>query len=234
MRIITWNCNMAFRNKAEFILQYQPDILIIQECEHPDKIIFKGDLPKPTDTYWFGHNQNKGLAVFSYGGLKIKLLDHNPEFKYILPLKIHSGNLSWTLFAIWAQKPEHHDCYTEQVWNAVHYYSNILKGDNIILAGDFNSNTIWDKPKRIYNHSNLVELLNSKSIFSTYHHYHNQAQGKERDSTLFMHRKFDRPYHIDYCFVSQNLIDKVKNVEIGTYDAWTKYSDHKPLIVDFN
>jgi exodeoxyribonuclease III len=49
-----------------------------------------------------------------------------------------------------------------------------------------------------------------------------------------MHRKIDRPYHIDYCFASQNLIDKIRNVEIGTYEAWTKYSDHNPLIVDFD
>lgn len=234
MRIITWNCNMAFRNKAQFILQYKPDILIIQECEHLDKIMFKGDMPKPTDTYWYGHNQNKGLAVFSFDGLKIKLLDHNPEFKYILPLKIHNDNISWTLFAIWAQKPEHHDCYTEQIWNSVNYYSKVLKEVNIIIAGDFNSNAIWDKPKRIYNHTNLVELLNSKNIFSSYHHFHNQIQGKEKDSTLFMHRKLDRPYHIDYCFLSQNLIDKVKNVEIGAYDDWTKFSDHNPLIVNMD
>jgi exonuclease III len=36
MKIITWNCNMAFRKKADWILQYEPDILIIPECEHPE------------------------------------------------------------------------------------------------------------------------------------------------------------------------------------------------------
>ena len=90
----------------------------------------------------------------------------------------------------------------------------MLNDENVILAGDFNSNSIWDKPRRVYNHTNLVELLKTKNILSTYHHFHNQAPGKERDNTLFMHRKVDRPYHIDYCFASRNLINKLKNVEI--------------------
>lgn len=225
---------MAFRKKADLVFIYQPDILIIPECEHPDKLLFKINTVKPADTFWFGQNQNKGIAVFSFGNLKIKLLQHNPDFKFILPLNIYNDKISWTVFAIWAQKPENHDCYTEQVWNAVHYYSDILSNENTILIGDFNSNSIWDRPKRIYNHTNLVEFLKTKNILSTYHHYHNQTQGKERESTLFMHRKVDRPYHIDYCFASQNLIEKIKSVEIGSYDAWTKYSDHKPLIVDFD
>jgi exodeoxyribonuclease III len=31
---------MAFRKKADFILTYKPDILIVPECEHPDKLLF--------------------------------------------------------------------------------------------------------------------------------------------------------------------------------------------------
>jgi exodeoxyribonuclease III len=225
---------MAFRKKADIILVHQPHILIVPECEHPDKIVFRSDSPKPNDTFWFGQNQNKGLGVFSFGDLKIKVIDsHNPTFKFILPLNIYNDKNSWTVFAVWAQKPEHHDCYTKQAWDAAHFYSNMLNNENVVLAGDFNSNSIWDKPNRVYNHTNLVELLKKNNILSTYHHFHNQTQGKEKDSTLFMHRKVDRPYHIDYCFASKNLIDRIKHVEIGTYEPWTKYSDHTPLMVDF-
>lgn len=41
MRIITWNCNMVLRKKAEFILPLAPDILIVPECENPERLIFK-------------------------------------------------------------------------------------------------------------------------------------------------------------------------------------------------
>lgn len=234
MKIITWNCNMAFRQKAEYILTELPDILIIPECEQPDKMIFKKDISKPTDIFWYGQNPNKGLGIFSYSDLKIKFLNvHNPEFKYIVPLSISNDKIELTVFAIWAQKPQNHDCYTEQIWNAVHFYDDLLNRENIILAGDFNSSSIWDKPNRVYNHTNLVDVLKSKKIYSCYHSFHNQEQGKESASTLFMHRKVDRPYHIDFCFASANLIDKIKSVHIGAYENWTKFSDHKPLIVEF-
>src|SRR6187402_3698374 len=64
MKIITWNCNMAFRKKASIILTHNPDILIIVECEHPDKLLYPVDTPKPTDYLWFGKNRHKGLAIF--------------------------------------------------------------------------------------------------------------------------------------------------------------------------
>lgn len=225
---------MAFRKKAEFILAEQPDILIVPECEHPDKLIFKSDVTKSRDQFWFGQNLNKGVGIFSYSDFKIELLSiHNPEFKYVLPLSIKNDEIEFIVFAIWAQKPKNHDCYTEQIWNAVHFYDNLLNKENVILVGDFNSSSIWDKPNRIYNHTNLVNLLKDKNIYSTYHSFYNQEQGKETISTLFMHRKIERPYHIDFCFASKNLIDKIKSVEIGKYENWTKHSDHKPVAVKF-
>lgn len=188
----------------------------------------------PNDIFWFGKNKNKGLVVFSFGDFKIRILSHNSSFKYILPLNVYNNKVNLTVFAIWAQKPEYHDCYTEQIWNAVHFYNELLAEENVILVGDFNSNSIWDKPRRVFNHTNLVNFLNKKDIYSAYHHFHNQMQGKEQDNTLFMHRKTDRPYHIDYCFASKKLIDTITNVEIGNYEIWLNYSDHSPLIVDLN
>lgn len=34
---------MAFRKKAEFILAYKPDIVVISECENPEKLKFSCD-----------------------------------------------------------------------------------------------------------------------------------------------------------------------------------------------
>lgn len=227
---------MAFRKKANCILHYNPDILIVPECEHPDKLKFDANTPKPNDVLWFGANQNKGLGIFSYADYTFQLLDiYNPEFKLIIPIKVSKGKIDFILFAIWANHPEDPDGqYVEQIWKAIHYYTKHINSTKTVLAGDFNSNSIWDKPRRKSNHSNVVKHLAEKGIYSSYHLYHNQTQGKEQDPTLYMYRHKDKPYHIDYCFVSKDLAKKLKSVEVGEYDQWIQYSDHVPMIVTFN
>ena len=39
MRIISWNCNDAFRNKINSILSLNGDIYVIQKAEDPNKNI---------------------------------------------------------------------------------------------------------------------------------------------------------------------------------------------------
>lgn len=235
MNIITWNCNMAFRNKAYQLLKYAPDILIIPECEHPDKLLFKRGTKKPTDILWFGENPNKGLGIFSYGVHQFKIMDiYNDAFKMVIPISVSGGKVDFNLFAIWANHPTDPDGqYVEQVWKAVNYYRDHLTGKPTILAGDFNSNTIWDRKSRIGNHSDVVTYLEAKGIFSAYHYYHQQTPGKEEHPTLYLYRHKDKPYHIDYCFISKELKRKLQSVEVGDFGKWKKYSDHMPVMVSF-
>ncbi|WP_300570401.1 endonuclease/exonuclease/phosphatase family protein [Flavobacterium sp.] len=236
MKIITWNCNMAFRKKAQFILAEKPDILIVPECENLSKLQFPEDVPIPTSTLWYGANPNKGLGIFSYSNYKFKLLKcHNPDFKNILPIAVTGGKVNFTLFAIWANNPADKDgAYVTQVWKALHYYEELLSKSKVILIGDFNSNSIWDRPRRVGNHSTVVEKLATNKIFSTYHTFHQQEQGKEAHPTQFMYRHEDKPYHLDYCFASSYFIKRIKDVKIGQYQDWKLYSDHKPLSVTFD
>lgn len=236
MKIITWNCNMAFRKKADFILKHKPDILIVPECEHPDKLLFPIDTPKPTDILWFGKNENKGLAIFSYSDYHFSVLDnHNQDLQMIIPISITNKDFSFNLFAIWANNPTDKDGqYIEQVWKAVNHYDNLLTNTKTVLVGDFNSNKIWDKKHRISNHSNVVKFLENKGIFSAYHLHHKQIQGAEEHPTLYMYRHKDKPYHIDYCFTSKDMAEKILSVEIGDYDFWINHSDHVPVMVTFD
>jgi len=224
---------MAFRKKANLILSYKPDILIIPECENPDKLFFAGNVPKPTDILWFGKNQNKGLAIISYTGYRLSVLaEHNHDLQMIIPISVTGGEFDFNLFAVWANNPNDTDGqYVEQVWKAVHHYDALMSDTKTIIAGDFNSNTIWDKKGREGNHSNVVKYLESKGILSSYHSYHKMKQGYEKHPTLYMYRHYDKPYHIDYCFMSSDIIKRLKSVEIGDYDTWAQYSDHVPVIV---
>lgn len=227
---------MAFRKKADSILEHKPDILIVPECEHPDKLLFPINTLRPTDVLWFGKNQNKGLAIFSYSNYRFRVLElYNQDLQMIIPISVTGGQFDFSLFAIWANNPNDIDGqYIEQVWKAVHYYETLITHTKTILIGDFNSNKIWDRKYRKSNHSHVVKFLEERGIFSTYHLYHKQLQGSEEHPTLYLYRHQNKPYHIDYCFVSQDMAEKLLSVEIGDYHSWAKYSDHVPVIVTFD
>ncbi|MDR6940666.1 endonuclease/exonuclease/phosphatase family protein [Mucilaginibacter pocheonensis] len=236
MKIITWNCNMAFRKKASVILAYKPDILIVPECECPDRLNFGHESQTPTDILWFGTNQHKGLAIFSYSDYRFKVLDnHNQQLRMIIPVYVTNGLFDFNLFAIWANNPADPDGqYVEQVWKAIHHYDDLILSRQTILIGDFNSNTIWDRQHRKSNHSSLVQRLEEKGIYSSYHLHYKQVQGQEQHSTFYLYRHKDKPYHLDYCFMSADIAERLTSVEVGDYDYWMKYSDHVPLIITLN
>src|SRR5690348_17123669 len=80
---------MAYRKKARYLMRHRPDIVVVPECEHPDKLRFDEGVPLPTDVFWMWNNLNKGLGVFSYSQYRFQLLDHhNPAFRMIVPLAV--------------------------------------------------------------------------------------------------------------------------------------------------
>ena len=235
MKLIAWNCNMAFRKKMHALSAYKADIHVISECEHPDKIDFLTKRATPVDRVWVGDNPNKGLAIFSFGQYKLSLhKSYNSAIKLIAPILVTGGDIDFTLFAVWANNPADKDgTYVEQTWKAIHYYAPLLKKQPVILAGDFNSNTIWDRKRRISNHSNVVTHLQQRGIESAYHLFHKQQQGKEKHPTQYMYRHKDKPYHLDYCFASKELTAGLDLVKIGSHKKWAPFSDHMPVIVNF-
>ena len=218
------------------ILSKRPNILIIQECENLEKIKFDDRNNQPSDLLWIWDNPNKWIWIFTFGNYKLSILDeYNHSIKYIIPISVVSESNHFILFAIWANNREDKDNqYIEQVWNAILYYEHILSDENIILIWDFNSNKIWDKKHRIWNHSDVVDKLLAKNIHSIYHTLHSQKHWEEFHPTFFLQRNLNKPYHIDYCFVSWNYYSKVSDFTIWNYDEWIWISDHMPLQIDFN
>ena len=212
MRLITWNCQGAFRKKADFILALQPDILVIQECEHPDKLKFSSETLKPDSVYWYSDGGKKGVGIFSYSNYKFELLpEFNPEFRYVLPIQVTGNGQTFTLLAVWAMdnKEKREARYIGQVWLAINHYKDLLVSSTILI-GDFNSNKIWDYKDRVGSHSDVVRYLASRDIHSVYHKHFNMEQGNEEHPTLYLYRNLEKPYHIYYCFSSADLLEKVK------------------------
>lgn len=236
MRIITWNCQGAFRKKSDTILSHKPDILLVQECEQLNELSFiTSDRPIKFH-HWHGDSKHKGIGIYSFSDYTFEpLSDFNTDFRYILPFRVSGNGHSFILFAIWAMnnKINREARYIGQVWLAIKHYADLLD-DTCLMIGDFNSNKIWDYKDRVGNHSDVVRKLAEHDIHSMYHHHYDMLQGKEEHPTFFLQRKQTKPYHIDYCFASKGFLDRLINVEVGTYDDWIQNSDHVPMIVDFD
>jgi len=233
LKLISWNCQGAFRKKVNAILTCNSDIIVVPESEHPEKIDFHTS-KQPNDMFWYGDNVHKGIGIYSFSDYKFELLpSFNPEFRYILPFRVTGHGNSFLLFAIWAMsnKVNYNARYIGQIWLAINYYTQLM-GESVLLVGDFNSNKIWDTKKRVGNHSDVVQMLTTNKIQSVYHKHFNIEQGKEIHPTFFLHRNQKKPYHIDYCFASDHIIEKVQKVEIGNFENWIEFSDHSPLIID--
>ena len=222
----------GIRKKWPKIIAFRPDILVLQECEHPSKYKTKELIPNVNEFLWVGDNEHKGVGMLSFNNYHLKIdKNYTAEFKYIIPLKV-TGEQKIDLFAIWAMPHKKKaNSYVGQIWNALQHYK-ISNRKPTILIGDFNSNAQWDKGRKIGNHTQVVELLRQKKIESIYHLQTQEIPSQETIPTLYLLKKIDRPYHIDYCFASTKMRKEKTNIEIGQYEDWIGLSDHMPVIID--
>ena len=123
--------------------------------------------------------------------------------------------------------------YIRAVATTIDMYPEIFDQGPVVILGDFNANTIWDKthPKHL-NHSSVVERLAKRGIVSAYHLVRGEPQGKESEATFYLDHDASKPFHIDYCFLPKAWAERISLVEVGTFQKWEGHSDHRPLLVE--
>ncbi|OFD57613.1 hypothetical protein BWGOE4_30390 [Bacillus mycoides] len=235
MKIVAWNAGMAFRKKIDKILPLKANILVISECEKPEKweqsVVQNG-----TDNFlWEGDNPNKGIGIITLDKrYKIEIHpDYDKTFRYIIPLKV-SGEQEFIMFAVWSQKGEkRYNSYIGQIYLALEKYKSLLK-EPCIIVGDWNSNKVFDRIKRVKTHSEVVEFLEGFGIMSAYHHFSKEEHGKESEATHYFRKEKARSFHIDYLFASEIFLGQLKSFNIGSCEDWIEFSDHMPIIAEFD
>ena len=216
------------------------DIAVICECATPERLRVRSNIDWiDAEPVWIGDNPNKGLGVFAFNGYAVKMEEpHYPTLRHIAPVRI-SGPASLNLLAVWAQNASAGITRKHQsgpLRRALTKYRTFLTDAPLAIAGDFNSNPIWDKPGWRNNHMKLVELLAKLGLVSAYHTVHEEAPGEETIPTLYWRdRKLDGPtYHIDYVFLPQMWSERIEGLRVGNFNDWvgSGLSDHVPLILD--
>lgn len=230
MRVVTWNCNGAFRKKFHLLENIRADLLAIQECEDPSRSN-REFIDWARNYLWIGKNKNKGVGVFS--SIEFSLKRHDWEdngLELFLPCKMNDNT---NLIAVWIKKANHpYTGYIRQMWEYLQIHKRSIAEIPTIICGDFNSNKCWDKTRRWWNHSDVVRELEGIGFSSLYHLIKGEHQGEETESTLYMQRNLAKSYHIDYVFVSNELLSENAKINVGDPADWLKYSDHVPVIFE--
>lgn len=229
---------MAFHRKAAPLLALKPDLAIISECATPSRLADAG-FAGASEILWTGDSPTKGLAVLAFGQTKLCAnSDHDPRLRHILPIEV-SGPLRFNLLATWAQNASGGNTRKHQLGplrRAVSRYRRFLGEAPAVVAGDLNNNVFWDRPGWRINHAAMVDKLAALGLTSAYHDTTGEAQGAERQPTLYWRdRTKDGPtYHIDYIFRPKNLAPDGETLTVGRFEDWVGngLSDHVPLIWD--
>lgn len=234
MRLVFWNCGGGFRAKRHHIEDWQPDLTIVAETTRADaeQPVLGSTL---TEAAWVGDSTGKGLAVLGRPGSVTAHALYDEQIRFVLPVLVE-GTSPLLVLAVWTQgdpRSSRH-AYVGWVHDAVDRYSDLLVEHDTMIVGDFNANAVWDARHRGFTHSDLVSRLSALGIVSLHHHRRNEAHGHKTTPTFFHRKKPEQPFHIDYCFVSKGLVERVTAFEIGRPDPWLKRSDHMPLFVEID
>ncbi len=220
MKIVSWNCNGAFRKKYEEIIKLDADIYVIQECEPIDS--FKKELKKKiSNGIWEKGANTKGVLVFAKPEVKLEKLEWDSYgMRVFIPIMI---NNTFPLVAVWTTKP----AYIEEfyIWQSV---NSKRITDECVIIGDFNSNAVWDKGHSERGHSVVVNMLKDKGLESAYHIISGDKQGEETKATFYLHKKVEKPFHIDHCFIKKERIQSYRVLDM----SWLEISDHIPVVLE--
>jgi exonuclease III len=235
VKVVTWNCAGAFRKKFSKVAELDADVYIIQECENPAFVKMASDTYREfsSNHLWQGDNKNKGLGVFTRRGLNLRkvLLNHDwrgRQLQWFLPFTLTDSHETFKFLGLWNHGADAKTFdYIGQFWLFLQNNRDFFH--NATIAGDFNSNTIWDSWDRWWNHTDCVNELSVLGLQSLYHLFRGEEQGKEITATFLLQKNSEKKYHIDYIFADKALSERTQDFKVHDFESWLELSDHVPI-----
>ena len=233
MKLVSWNCKKGLNSKEKYkkLIELSPEIAVIQESFHPRE--FKDDF-KYHDSIWVGENKDKGLgvSVLSFSkDYQISMLVEEVKYEWIFPIRV-SGKENFTILAVWTKRMSG-SSYGKVLHTALQEYANFMNNGPVIIVGDFNLDKRVSSSYRGIGYKPIIDLFNSFKLTSCYHHFNKEEFGSESSATYYHYGKSDRPFHLDYCLVSREILQVTQQFYIGGADEYAGFSDHLPLVLEF-
>lgn len=225
MRLAAWNANhnarkRSFKANLALLDELAADVIILSETAAPepadlDGIAFIGSTP--------------GLAVVARNGYVLSPHPSNAEAPAYSAGFAVSGPCSFDLLAVWPVSRKGDPSYHQRLMAMLDSYAPMLSSGRAVMAGDFNSSTRVTSQKR--SHPRFVDAAASLGLVSAFHHTSGEAHGEESVSTYLHGSGPVREFHIDYCFVSDDLMSH-SSVEVDQGVDWFAVGDHRPIVLE--
>ena len=258
INIINWNYDLKknknkelLKEKIIYLTEFNPDLLVIQECTYHECIYFKNFF---NSVNWYGDGKDGiyGVAVLS-NRYETKIICYNfyrQKFRYIVPYEISINGITILFLVVWTKnylstnnifnlenkKDDVHDLdYTNNIFEAIKVYDNLLRiYSDVMIIGDFNSNDKKNDKKR---QEKIVNLLIQYDIHNCSNYSNNDTLNEhnfETEVTYYHDYLSDKAATNDYCFLKKSKNINLLNFGIGYPDKWIKYSDHFPLWIELS
>ena len=225
MKLVAWNAAWNTRKHShehveELLATLAPDVAVVSETCCP--AVGKASV------HWSGP-MTPGLSVYTSGPYRISPAEaRSGTLRHFRPFNV-SGHVSFKLFAVWPTT-EDAKTYHQVLMRGLELYRDVIESGRVILAGDFNSNTKVQTQRQT--HPKFVRAAEALGLVSVYHAAGDHAHGAEPEATYLRGASdgHNAGFHIDYCFVSRDLLPGAK-AEVGSRENWRPHSDHLPLVV---
>ncbi len=221
------------KDKFKKITELCPDLAVIPEL--PDPSMFQNEVTIE-NSIWYGQEKGIGLGIISFSkDYKLSMLVDEIKYEWVVPIQV-SGQEDFILLAVWTKRTPGYSSYGHILYSALKEYEHFLKNKRVIIIGDFNIDknlpSSYSGIQGRLGFERIIELLHSCGLTSCYHYFSNEEFGSESKATYYHYRKSTLPFHIDYCFASQEMIQRTKQFYVDNDEDWAKLSDHLPLVFE--
>ncbi len=253
MKITSWNVNSVrarILNVKDYLKKSDPDILLMQEIKTEENSFpFNEFTDLGYKSYVYGQKSYNGVAFISKK--KIDKIDTNfikdeKKQSRIITADINNKSIKIKLINVYVPNgnPINTDKYIYKLnWlnNFIQKIKKLLKlNNNVIIGGDFNvipeKNDVYDYKK--YENDALFKLEIRKKyqelINLGFHDIYRYFNKDKSEYTFWDYMagswQKNNGLRIDHFLVSNNLLDKVKGININKKPrAKVKPSDHTPI-----
>lgn len=243
-RLAVWTVGPSIERRYPKIEALQADVVVTPRAGNEVRLL-KAKRSSHSSMAWVGRHTQRGLGVIAFDPSFAKLDGRrwDQRLEWVAPVTIN-GPIAHQILAVWALNEKAQVKFktnpdASQPIQMVRLYQRFLKNPTVV-AGDFNSNPLFHRNDPNWDMLELVALLEAQGLVSAYHAFNGLDHGDPREQpTRFRPDSIlgTAAHHVDYCFIPNEWIPALRNVQVGDPDVWfahVRAEEHVPVVVDFD